>query len=182
MAVVAGCNQKTEAPQPSAATQNTQTAAQQQQTATVGAKVAEVGAPLPPFSGEMLDGSTFDIANERGNVVLLNLWATWCGPCRYEIPELEKLHKDHSGQRFKVVGVSVDEGGDQVVRDFVNEQKVTYPIVLDPQSKLSYILDTVILPTSVIVDRSGKVVWKKLGVVTATDEEMMKALDAALRS
>ena len=177
--VAAACNQKAEAPQP-ASTQTTGTVAPSAQAGTI--KVAEVGAPMPAYSAEMLDGTTFDIAKERGNVVFLNLWATWCGPCRYEIPELEKLHKEHSGQRFKVVGVSVDEGGDQIVRDFVAEQKVSYPIVLDPQNKLSYILDTVILPTSILVDRSGKVVWKKVGVVTSTDEDMVKALDAALKT
>lgn len=171
-----GCGQERKAPQQAAPAEAPAPAAQE--TATV----AEVGQPMPAFSAPMLDGSTFDIARERGNVVFLNLWATWCGPCRYEIPELEKLHQEHGPQRFKVVGVSVDEGGDQIVRDFVAEQKVSYPIVLDPQSRLSVILNTVILPTSVIVDRSGKVVWKKFGVVSAKDEEMMKILEQALKS
>ena len=178
MILLAACG-RTETTSESSATQPAA------QTATAQAEspaVAQVGKPMPAFTGEMLDGSTFDLAKERGNVVFLNLWATWCGPCRYEIPELEKLHKEHAAQRFKVVGVSVDEGGDQVVRDFVEEQKVSYPIVLDPQSKLATILETVILPTSVIVDRKGTVVWKKFGVVTTDDEEMIRALDAAFRS
>jgi cytochrome c-type biogenesis protein len=145
-------------------------------------EVVEVGKPMPAYSAEMLDGSTFDVAGERGNVLFLNLWATWCGPCRYEIPELEKLHADHARQRFKVIGVSVDEGGDQVVREFVAEEKVNYPIVLDPQGRLSVLLDTNILPTSVIVDRTGRVVWKKFGVVSTRDEEMLRVLDQALKS
>ncbi|HEX6177461.1 MAG TPA: TlpA disulfide reductase family protein [Thermoanaerobaculia bacterium] len=178
--ILAACGQR------EAAT-TTGTAAQPPNAATTtgeaeATEIAQVGKPMPAFTAQMLDGSTFDLAKERGNVVLLNLWATWCGPCRYEIPELEKLHKQHAAQRFKVVGVSVDEGGDQVVRDFVEEQKVSYPIALDPQSRLSMILETVILPTSVIVDRKGTVVWKKLGVVTTDDEEMIRALDAAFRS
>ena len=175
MAVLSGCGQSENAVESQAPPQQ-----QEPATATAPATV-EVGAMMPSYAAEMLDGSTFDIAQERGNVVFLNLWANWCGTCRYEIPELEKLHKEHAPQRFKVVGVSVDEGGDQVVRDFVAEEKVSYPIVLDPQSKLAVILDTVILPTSVIVDRSGKVVWKKLGVVSTRDEEMIRALEQALR-
>lgn len=143
--------------------------------------VATVGSVMPAYTARLLDGSEFDVARERGNVVFLNLWATWCGPCRYEIPELEKLHKDHAASKFKVVGVSVDEGGDQLVRDFVNEQKMTYPVALDPDGRLAEMLETTILPTSIILDREGKVVWKHFGVVTVSDPEMTKALEAALK-
>lgn len=136
---------------------------------------------MPAYSAKLLDGSTFDMAKEKGNVVFLNLWATWCGPCRYEIPELEKLHQEHAARQFKVVGVSVDEGGDQVVRDFVAQEKMTYPIVLDPEGRLSVLFDSTVLPTSVIVDRSGKVVWKKFGTVTTSDAAMMRALEQALK-
>lgn len=144
--------------------------------------VASVGSLMPAYTAKLLDGSEFDVAKERGNVVLLNLWATWCGPCRYEIPELEKLHKDHEASKFKVVGVSVDEGGEQLVRDFVNEQKMTYPVALDPEGRLAEMLETTILPTSILLDREGKVVWKHFGVVTVSDPEMTKALEAALES
>ena len=64
----------------------------------------------------------------RENVVFLNLWATWCGPCRYEIPELQKLHTEYAPQGFKVVGVSLDEGGKETVQQFVNEHAMSYPI------------------------------------------------------
>ena len=144
--------------------------------------VATVGNVMPAYTAKLLDGSDFSVANERGNVVFVNLWATWCGPCRYEIPELEKLHLDHAAKKFKVVGVSVDEGGEQVVREFVNEQKMTYPVALDPDGRLAEMLETTILPTSIILDRQGKVVWKKFGVVTVSDPEMMQALEAALKS
>lgn len=150
-------------------------------TSPVTATTAEVGALMPAYSAKLLDGSTFDIAKEKGNVVLLNLWATWCGPCRYEIPELEKLHHEHAQRRFKVVGVSVDEGGEQVVKEFVAEQKMTYPIVLDPEGRLATLFDSTVLPTSVIVDRTGKVVWKKFGTVTTSDREMVRALEQALK-
>jgi cytochrome c biogenesis protein CcmG, thiol:disulfide interchange protein DsbE len=173
-----GCNQQRETP---AATGTTATA-----TATAATQPAPVviaiGEPMPAYTAKLLDGSDYDVASERGNVVMINLWATWCGPCRYEIPELEKLHKDHAGERFKVVGVSVDEGGAQVVKEFVEEQKMTYPVVLDPEGRLATMLDTTILPTTILVDRQGKVVWKKLGVVTLSDVEMMSAIEKALKS
>ena len=143
---------------------------------------AVLGGRMPAYSGKLLDGSTFDMARESGNVVLINLWATWCGPCRYEIPELQKLHNELQSQRFKVVGVSVDEGAPEEVRLFVAEQKMTYPVVLDPEGKMADILASTVLPTTILVDRKGRVVWKKLGIVDAKDADLVKALELALKS
>src|SRR6266581_3056455 len=91
---------------------------------------AEAGDVMPPYAAKLLDGKSFDVAAEKGNVVLLNVWATWCGPCRFETPELQKLHEKYGSRGLKIVGVSVDEGGDAGVKDFVKENKVTYPIAV----------------------------------------------------
>lgn len=139
-----------------------------------------VGSMMPAYSAELLDGTKFDVAGERGNVVLLNLWATWCGPCRYEIPELEALHRKHAGKKFKVVGVSLDEGGRDVVRPFVDAQKISYPIALDPEGRLANLFETSVIPTTVLIDRSGRIVWKHYGAITAGDESLVKALGQAL--
>lgn len=141
----------------------------------------KVGAPMPAYTARLLDGSTFDVAKERGNVVLLNLWATWCGPCRYEIPELEKLHNDLAARKFKVVGVSVDEGSVDDVKAFVADQKMTYPVALDPEGRLAVLFQTTVLPTTVLVDRKGTVVWKEIGIVDPEDEKFRQAIDAAIK-
>lgn len=140
----------------------------------------DVGSTMPAYSNPTLDGTTFDLAKEKGNVIFLNLWATWCGPCRFEIPELQEIHNRYSPRGFKVVGVSVDESGAEAVRDFAKEYQMTYPVVLDPNGKLAVILRTSILPTSVVVDRSGKVVWKKYGPVMPNDRSLETAVEAAL--
>src|SRR5438874_5454034 len=70
---------------------------------------ADVGTTMPAYSAPLLDGQTFDIASERGNVVFLNLWATWCGPCRFEIPELQSMHEKYADRGLKLVGVSLDD-------------------------------------------------------------------------
>jgi len=134
---------------------------------------------MPAYNAELLDGSSFNVGNERGNVVLLNLWATWCGPCRFEIPELEKLHKEYAAQGFKVVGVSLDESGKEAVQQFVDENAMTYPIALDPEGRLANVFQTTVIPTTVLIDRSGNIVWKKLGPVQLNDE-LKQALDKAL--
>jgi thiol-disulfide isomerase/thioredoxin len=140
-----------------------------------------VGAAMPAYTALNMDGSKFDLAAKRDKVVLLNVWATWCGPCRYEIPELQQLHERYAAKGLEVIGVSVDESGVESVRDFVKEQKkMTYPIVLDAEGKIADLLQTSVLPTSVIVDRAGKIVWKKYGAIMPDDAELQKALDASL--
>jgi thiol-disulfide isomerase/thioredoxin len=151
------------------------------QTATAQtATGAEPGAMMPEYSATNLDGSKFELATRRDKVVLLNLWATWCGPCRYEIPELQRMHNQYGGRGFEVVGVSVDESGVESVREFVGENKMTYPVVLDPEGKLANVLEASVLPTSVLIGRDGKIVWKKVGAILEGDEELKSAIEKAL--
>jgi len=138
-----------------------------------------VGSTMPAYKAELLDGKPFDVAAERGNVVFLNLWATWCFPCRDEIPELQKLHNEYAAQGFKVVGVSLDESGKESVQKFVTDNSMTYPIALDPEGKLANVFQTTVIPTSVLIDRNGRIVWKKYGRI-AVDEELMSALKSAV--
>jgi thiol-disulfide isomerase/thioredoxin len=141
----------------------------------------DVGATMPEYTAMGLDGSKFDLAAKRDKVVLLNVWATWCGPCRYEIPELQNLHEEYGPRGFEVIGVSVDESGVDSVKQFMAEQKkMTYPVILDAEGKIANILQTSVLPTSILVDRNGKIVWKQVGAIEAKDAKLKKALEAAL--
>jgi peroxiredoxin len=135
---------------------------------------------MPEYSATRLDGSKFELAAQRKNVVLLNLWATWCGPCRFEIPELQRMHNELGPKGFEVIGVSVDEGGVEMVKQFVTEQKMTYPIVLDPEGKLANLFQTSVLPTTALIDRSGKIVWKHYGLIEANDATLKQAIEKAL--
>ncbi len=141
---------------------------------------AEVGTLMPPYSGKLLDGSDFQVGNLKGKVVLINVWATWCGPCRFEIPELESLHKQHAGSGLKVIGISVDEGGEASVTQFVTDQKMTYSVALDPEGRIANLLQTTVLPTTILVDRNGKIVWRQVGAVAPGDAKLRSALNAAL--
>jgi cytochrome c biogenesis protein CcmG, thiol:disulfide interchange protein DsbE len=156
-----------------------------QQTATTAATQSapqgtEVGSIMPEYSAMWLDGTKFELHERRDKVVLLNLWATWCGPCRFEIPELQMLHDKYAPKGFEVIGVSVDESGVESVRDFVKEHEMTYPVVLDAEGKLANVFQTSVLPTSVIIDRSGKIVWKKFGAIMPNDQELVRAVEGAL--
>jgi thiol-disulfide isomerase/thioredoxin len=140
----------------------------------------DVGATMPEYSAMWLDGSKFELAGKRDKVVLLNVWATWCGPCRFEIPELEALHAKYSAKGFEVIGVSVDESGVEPVKQFVEENKMTYPVALDPEGKLAALLQTSVLPTSVLIDRKGKILWKEYELIPPNDEELIRAIEKAL--
>lgn len=141
----------------------------------------DVGATMPPFRATMLDGSPFDLAAERGKkVVFLNVWATWCGPCRFEIPELEKMHAKYGPRGFEVVGVSVDESGAEAVKPFVKEQNIGYPMVIDPPGKIANLLQTTVLPTSVLIDRDGKIVWRRIGALMGPEPALDTAIEKAL--
>lgn len=142
--------------------------------------VPDSGTPMPAFSAAKLGGGTYDVAEQRGKVVLFNVWATWCSPCRAETPDLQELHKRYSARGLEVVGVSVDEGGETDVKPFVAEFKVEYPIVLDPQGKAAVALKTDVLPTSVLIDRNGTIVWRRVGPIPHHDAELQQAIDKAL--
>jgi thiol-disulfide isomerase/thioredoxin len=157
-----------------------ETAVPSRTSAPATATGTEVGFALPEYTAMKLDGSTFDLASTRKKVVLLNIWATWCGPCRYEIPELQRIHDQYAARGFEVIGVSVDESGVESVKQFVAEHKMTYPQVLDAEGKLATILETSMLPTSVMLDRTGKIVWKKIGAIEANDKELTSILEKTL--
>lgn len=174
---IAGCK-RGEKPQPAAGSRPAESkpAATAQQTASG----TEVGAMMPEYSAMWLDGSKFELEKRRGKVVLLNLWATWCGPCRFEIPELQAIHDRYAAKNFEVIGVSVDESGVDSVREFVKEHDMTYPVALDAEGKLANVFQTSVLPTSVVIDRNGRIVWKKFGAIMPEDPELRKAIESSL--
>ena len=136
----------------------------------------DAGEIMPAYSAKLLDGKSFDVSAEKGNVVLLNVWATWCGPCRVEIPELQALHNKYDARGFKVVGVSLDENGDAEVKKFVAEYKVTYPIAIDAEGRVANVLRTTVLPTSVLIGRDGRIVWRKIGPVLPNETAALDTL------
>jgi cytochrome c biogenesis protein CcmG, thiol:disulfide interchange protein DsbE len=140
----------------------------------------DVGDPMPAYSATYLDGKTMNIAGEKGNVVFLNVWATWCGPCRFETPELQTLQNQYAASGLKVIGVSVDEGDTEPVKTFVAEQKITYPIAVDPEGRIANLVQTTVLPTSLLIDRTGKIVWRQIGAIMPNDAKLKAAVEKAV--
>jgi cytochrome c-type biogenesis protein len=142
---------------------------------------ARVGEAAPDYGAPTLTGDSVNLAGLRGKVVLLNVWATWCIPCRKEIPELQTLHQQYAARGLQVVGVSVDDGhADREVRDFVNEFGVTYTILRDPSETVfsSFFIPGV--PASFLIDRNGTVVWRREGPFSARDAVLQSVLGQTL--
>jgi cytochrome c biogenesis protein CcmG, thiol:disulfide interchange protein DsbE len=141
----------------------------------------EVGRPAPEYAATTLDGQPVQLIDLRGRVVLLNVWATWCAPCREEIPELQALHDRHSADGLEVVGVSVDGRTEaENIRRFAAELDMTYPIWHDPEDVVGTRFRTIGVPTTFLIDRDGVIVWRHMGPVRADDPTLTEALQLAL--
>jgi cytochrome c biogenesis protein CcmG, thiol:disulfide interchange protein DsbE len=124
-----------------------------------------------------LIGHSWRLADHRGEVVLLNFWATWCPPCREETPGLVRLSKSYPDSELDVIGVSMDEGGPAVVRQFVSQFKIPYTIAMS-DDKLTPASTVEALPTTLLIDRQGRVAKTYVG---GTSEKVFRAdVDALL--
>ncbi len=120
----------------------------------------------PDFNAVNLDtGDSVTLADYRGEVVLLNLWATWCGPCRWEMPSMERLYQELGPAGLKIVAVSVDQVSGDEVLDFANELGLTFDVLHDRSGQVEIDYQTTGLPETVILDRDGMIVHKSIGPV-----------------
>jgi len=126
--------------------------------------------PAPVFTATDLDGRPISMAALRGKVVIVNFWATWCGPCRAEIPDLVALQEKYRDQ-LQIIGISEDEGGPEVVRRFVAEHQMNYPVVMSTPELERKFPGIGALPTSFVIDREARVVQKHVGMLTARTTE-----------
>lgn len=125
--------------------------------------VIEPNRPAPEFQALRLDGTVSGLADYRGKVVLLNVWATWCGPCRSEMPSMERLQRAFADTDFRVVAVSVDQERSAVVRQFATDLGLTFDILHDPTGEIQRVYRTTGVPESWVIDRSGTIVKKVVG-------------------
>jgi len=124
----------------------------------------------PVFSARDLDGRDVALASFRGKVVLINFWATWCPPCRAEIPDLVALQEKYRDQ-LQIIGVSEDEAPADVVKRFVEEHHVNYPIVMASPEIEKLFPGIGALPTTFVIDRELRIVQKHVGMLTARRTE-----------
>ena len=145
------------------------------------ARPPELGQPAPAYQTVSLAGDSVSIAQKRGRVVLLNVWATWCHPCRDEIPILQALHERYAARGLDLIGVSVDARGEEdTIREFARDFAMTYPLWLDPDERVQSTFLAIGVPATFLIDRQGVLRWRHVGPVRANDTTLVRALERAL--
>jgi len=144
--------------------------------------VVKVGDEAPDFQLRDLEGNVVALSRLRGKVVLLNFWATWCGPCRVEMPAMEQLYRTFSRQDFEILAVSTDPQGAAVTRPFRQELGLTFPILHDAEFRVGLAYGARTLPMSFVVDRNGLVRQKIPGARDWIAPEAKELIRALLRS
>jgi cytochrome c biogenesis protein CcmG, thiol:disulfide interchange protein DsbE len=141
----------------------------------------EIGRPVPSYRSASITGDSVSLADQRGKVVLLNVWATWCHPCREEIPELRAVHQRFGARGLELIGVSVDASGNEDgIRQFMKEFDMSYPVWHDPDERISTQFLVIGVPATFLIDRDGVLRWRKTGPVQPGDTSLTNAIERAL--
>jgi thiol-disulfide isomerase/thioredoxin len=135
----------------------------------------------PEIDLAVLGGGDWRLSDNRGQVLLLNVWATWCKPCRKELPELARLHKEYGPRGFSVVGVSVDPARKEPeVKQMVEEMKLPFPVLLDPDNVSVHDYGITGYPTTFVIDREGGVRMRRDGIIYEHDESLAASINEAI--
>jgi len=135
-------------------------------------EAARVGYAAPDFTSRNLHGHTTGLSSLRGKVVLINFWATWCDPCRAEMPSMEALYGSQKRNDFEILAVSIDTGNPETVHDYVREFGFRFPILLDNHLVVNRLYQVRMLPSSFLIDRKGIIREVILGARDWNDPEM----------
>lgn len=151
-------------------------------TAISDEEAPRIGYYAPNFRLPTLNGETMSLASLSGKIVFINFWATWCTPCKAEMPSMEALYQDYKDQGLEILAVSNDIEGARVIRPFVEEMGLSYPILLDPDFRVDdkYLVRSV--PTTVLVDRDGIITHRIVGSRNWHASESRDLIEQLLRA
>lgn len=146
-------------------------------------ETGEVSSDIPvaqDFTLANLNGEPVSLSDAKGKITIVNFWATWCPPCREEMPHMQSFYeKNHEEVEMLAVNVTNMDDGRPAIEKFVQEHELTFPILLDESGEVGFMYEVMSLPTSYIIDEEGRVFQKIIG---AMDEQVMNELVEALRS
>jgi len=135
-------------------------------------KPLQPGIQVPNFVFADMNGKEVSLSDHRGKVVLLNVWATWCPPCRQEMPSMQRLYEKFKGESFEILAVSIDSEGREAVAPFMREMNLTFPALLDPRETIMSLYGITGVPESFIIDKDGILVKKIIGPINWASSEV----------
>ena len=141
---------------------------------------SSAAAPAPTFTLASRAGQDVSLAQYKGNVVMINFWASWCGPCRQEMPLLESIYKKYNKMGFTLIGVNV-EPDSNAANEWLKATPVSFPILYDRDSKVSKLYDVAGMPSTVIIDRSGKLRVLHRGYKAGDENEYLDSIRTLIR-
>ena len=142
---------------------------------------AAVGYFAPRFTLRNLQGNRESLENYRGRVVILNFWATWCAPCRMEMPSFEKLYRRFRSEGVAVLAVSIDKNADAQIKKFADKYDLSFPILLDAEGEAERLYPAMSIPFTYVIDRDGRVVAQVDGAKNWESRETFEAVEYLLR-
>jgi peroxiredoxin len=145
------------------------------------AYAAKISGPAPNFTLQSRDGKTVSLADLKGQVVMVNFWATWCGPCRQEMPHLEALYSRYNSLGFTLLGVNVEDNPEGAKKWLDENGPVTFPVLLDPKNQVSKLYDVIAMPSTVLVARDGTMRFIHHGYKPGYEGEYQNQVRALLR-
>lgn len=141
---------------------------------------AALDGPAPDFTLKSRGGENIKLSELRGQVVLINFWASWCGPCRQEMPLLDQMYQKYSPLGFTLLGVNVEQDSTDAER-LLKDTPVTFPILFDAQNQVSKLYDVTAMPSTVLVDRDGKVRYVHKGYQPGYESEYQTQIRALVK-
>ena len=142
--------------------------------------VVHAATPAPGFTLKSMTGENIKLGEQAGNVVMINFWASWCGPCRKEMPLLNDLHNKYEALGFTVLGVNVEEDSTKAV-DFISGTPVDFPILFDSANEVSKLYQVDAMPVTVLIDREGKVRYVHQGYKPGYEDKYLDQIRSLLR-
>ena len=137
-------------------------------------------AAAPDFTLRTMNGPNLRLAEQRGRVVMVNFWATWCGPCRQEMPQLNRLYEKYKSSGFVLLGVNVDDDVAKAA-ELAAKLGVTFPVLLDTEKTVSKLYDVSTMPSTMIIDREGKVRYVHRGYLAGYEDNYEKQIRELLK-
>ncbi len=134
----------------------------------------------PDFTLTAMGGQKMHLKDQRGRVVMVNFWATWCGPCRQEMPQLNRLFEKYRSSGFVLLGVNVDDDT-STAREVASKLGVTFPVLLDTDKTVSKLYELSTMPSTVIIDRDGKVRYMHRGYLAGYEDNYEKQIRELLK-